>query len=127
MNSELITIQASDSLEMYFKHLEMTGYMRYDNTGKLLALLLVDLFLNSEFRAFISEDDYKTIGKFLYCITGNCLIPYVQFINTPAIMGTILPKFSGMPPFRNTETGRTRYTEHSDARVAEYRTKFWSN
>lgn len=126
MNSGLITLQASESLEMYFKHLSMTGYMSYGKVHKLLGLLLLDLFLNSEFRALISEEDYNVLGKFLYCISGNCLIPYQQFLNDPAQISTVLPKFSGESPFRLTESQRMRYTEYSDARVTEYRTKYWS-
>lgn len=125
MNSELITKQALKSLDSYFNHLSMTGYMSYDKVGKLLSLLMVDMFLNSEFRAYITEDDYKIIGDFFYCISGNCLIPYVQFMNNPTSLGTILPDPNRMNYFRNSEDQRLRYTEYSTNRFTESGTKFW--
>lgn len=126
LNTELVSKQALESITNYYSHLKMTGYMKYSNVFKLFGLLITDLFLNSDFRAFISEDDYKIIGKFIQCITGNCLIPYIQFLNDPAEIGTILPKYSGQTPFRLTEASNIRYSESSDARVTEYKTKYWS-
>ena len=126
MNSSIITEQAFQSLESYFNHLTMTGYMSYGEVHNLLGFLLADMFINSEFRAFITEEDYGIIGRFLYCISGDCLIPYPQFLNEPAKIGTILPKNSGESPFRISEESSLRYAESSEARISEYRTKYWN-
>lgn len=126
MYSRITSYEALDSLETYFKTLENTGYMRYDNVFSLLALLLVDDFLNTELSTYVSEEDYKTIGNFLYCLFGkNCLIPYPQFIKEIPQIGTILPHWGGVQPFRITEEGIYRNTQKGNPRLTEYRTELW--
>lgn len=126
MYSEVISQQALDSLNKYFKTLESTGYMSYRNVYDLLGLLLVDSFLNTELSEFVTEEDYNIISKFLYCIYGrSCLIPYPQFIREIPQMGTIIPNYAGLQPFRITESSVYRSTENNLPRQTEYKTEFW--
>ena len=126
MYAEVVTQQALDALDTYFKTLEQTGYMRYDSVAGILGLLLVDDFLNTDMNTFVTEDDYQTMASFLYCIYGrNCLVPYPQFVKEIPQIGTILPKGGGFQPFRITENGIYRPTENGLPRNTEYRTEFW--
>lgn len=126
MYSKVVTQQAFDALELYFDILEQVGYMRSTSVERLLALLVVDDFLNTDINTFVSEEDYKLISSFLYCIYGrDCLTPYPQFVNEIPQMGTILPQNGGLQPFRVTEERVYRTTEEGQSRQTEYRTEFW--
>lgn len=123
------TQQALDALMEYFVHLEQTGYMRYDTVAGILGLLLVDTFLNTDFNAFVTEEDYSVMASFLYCLYGsNCLIPYSQFCKEIPQFGTILPGSEGMQPYRATENDLLRFVEVGDnIRTTEYKTNYWDN
>lgn len=123
------TQQALDALMKYFVHLEQTGYMRYDTVAGILGLLLVDTFLNTDFNAFVTEEDYNVMASFLYCLYGsNCLIPYPQFCEEIPQFGTILPGPGGMQPYRATENDLLRFVEVGDnIRTTEYKTNYWDN
>lgn len=126
MYSRVLTQQALDSLDQYFKILEQTGHLNNNAVNSLLSLLLVDDFLNTELNTFVTEEDYNIMALFLSCICGrNCLIPYIQFLDEVPQMGTILPQISNLQPFRITENKLYRNTEKGDPRQTEYRTKFW--
>lgn len=126
MYSRVLTQQALDSLDQYFKVLEQTGHLNNKAVYSLLGLLLVDDFLNTELNTFVTEEDYNIMATFLSCICGNnCLIPYIQFLDEVPQMGTILPKEGNLQPFRITEGKLCRNTEKGELRYTEYRTKFW--
>lgn len=100
--------------------------MKDRSVESLLGLLLVDDFLNTDLNTFVTEDDYKLMASFLYCIYGrNCLVPYPQFVDEIPQMGTILPQNGGLQPFRITENTVYRTTEEGKSRHTEYRTEFW--
>lgn len=126
MYAQVVEKQTLEALNDYFEYLEKTGYMRYSNVAGLLGIILADTFLNTEFSTFVSEKDYNTIAGFLYCIYGrNCLIPYPEYIEGVAQIGTIIPGWAGMQPFRQTELTLYRPTENGESRQTEYRTEFW--
>ena len=123
------TQQALDTLNEYFANLGQTGYLRYDTVVKILGLLLVDSFLNTDLNTYVTEEDYNIMAKFLYCLYGsNCLMPYPQFYKEIPQLGTILPKPGGMQPYRGTEEDILRFTEQdSRVRATEYKTNYWDN
>ena len=125
MYSSVIVHDVFNGLEKYFKILSKTGYVKYQSVGKLLALSLVECFLNSELNTFITEEDYNIISRFLYCIYGrDCLVPYPKFVSQEPQVGTILPNNGGFQPFRITESGAYRPI-YDRSRNTEYRTDFW--
>ena len=66
--------QVYTAITKYFGHITNTGYMRQDNVNKLLLLIAVYNLLDNDFRALVSEDDYKLINNALYCLYGStCL------------------------------------------------------
>ena len=126
MYSEHLAQQALASFDRYFSHLESTGYFRYDKVENFLGLLLADLFLNTEFSEFVTEDDYRTIENFLQCIYGrSCLTPYPEYLRQTPQIGSILPEWGGMSPFRISENSIYRTTESGDSRHTESRTEYW--
>lgn len=77
--------QVYTAITKYFGHITNTGYMRQDNVNKLLLLIAVCNLLDNDFRALVSEDDYKLINNALYCLYGStCLIPFPDYYNNKA-------------------------------------------
>lgn len=71
-----------DSLDRYFTTLSYTGYRKQCDVDKLLIFSFINDFLNSDTADFITESDYRLIGRALYCLYGStCLIPYPEFVN----------------------------------------------
>lgn len=63
----------------YFKTLSTFGYKNYSEVDKLLLLLFIEEILEGPIKEYITEDDYKSIVKVLYCLFGStCLIPYPE-------------------------------------------------
>lgn len=74
------------SLKRYFNSLFKFGYKSYNEVNKLLVLLFIQELLNSDCKNFITEKDYITIHKILYCLYGStCLIPYPEYIVNTSI------------------------------------------
>lgn len=77
--------QVYTAITKYFGHITNTGYMRQDNVNKLLLLIAVYNLLDNDFRALVSEDDYKLINNALYCLYGStCLISFPDYYNNKA-------------------------------------------
>ncbi len=59
-----------------------TGYMSKSNTLKLFIYTMIYYLLENDFRGFITESDYNSIVKALYCLYGStCLIDYPDYYN----------------------------------------------
>lgn len=98
----------------YFKALSTFGYKSYDDVNKLLTLLFIDYLLESPFSMYITEEDYRTINKALYCLYGStCLIPYPEFYATTSLVQNIN---LGIP--RITEDSIIRLSENEITRLA---------
>lgn len=64
-------------LSRYFNTLSVLGYKDYNSVYKVLLLSLIRDFINKDYYGYLTEEDYNTINKSLYCIYGtSCLIPY---------------------------------------------------
>lgn len=107
---------ALDALEQYFTILESTGYLSYGLVFKLLMLLMADEWLNSQLNFYITEDDYNTISQFIYCLIGNCLIPYPEYKKNVGIVGSPVLMPGNGNRFRITEQDLIRFLE-SEARL----------
>lgn len=71
-----------NSLNKYFHTLSVLGYKSYEEVYKLLTLILIEEFVNSDFYGLITKEDYQHIERALYCLFGTtCLIPYPSFCN----------------------------------------------
>lgn len=117
MNTDVLTKQALDGVQKYFKVLESTGYMKYGNVNTLLGLFLVDDFLNTDMNMFITEDDYRIMDKFLYCLYGHsCLLPYSVYTNRMNHLGGILPRNS----YDNTRVDEDKTLRHSEEGNVRY-------
>ncbi|MCD8208842.1 MAG: hypothetical protein LUD72_12960 [Bacteroidales bacterium] len=98
------------SLTAYFERLGKAGYMRYDRTCELLALTLVNSFLNGQMSVYVTESDYRTIGRFIAEVTGrNCMVPWQEY-------SAELPQVGGPMQF---VTNYLRGTARGETRVAE--------
>lgn len=70
-----------DALDRYFHALELKGYMPYKDMQRLLILVFYKDFVFHDYRARISEDDYRMIERALDCLYGStCLIPYPDYL-----------------------------------------------
>lgn len=129
MYSEKTTIQSLNALKEYFNTIEQTGYLKYSVVNGILGLILVDTFLNTDINVFVTEEDYKIMAKFLYCLYGtNCLIPYPQFYKEIPQVGSVVPDLNGFFSYRNTEEDLLRFIENKfNVRIAETGTKYWNN
>ena len=121
MFSKVIEQYSSDMLERYFKHLENTGYEKDGSVMKILSLCFIESILNTDMNMFVSEEDYRLISKFLYCIFGSsCLLPYPVFIGETPVLGTIIPNLYGQTEVRLTEDDLIRFLEEGKTRLMEH-------
>lgn len=71
-----------NALYKYFNALSSTGYVSYKDVDKILLLAIIQEYIYSDFRGYITEDDYRELEKFLYRIFGtSCLVPYPSYCN----------------------------------------------
>lgn len=101
------------SVTQYFNTLRQLGYSKYDNVHKLIIFLYIEEMLSGPMSLFITEEDYNTITKCMYCMFGtSCLLPYPEYLNNiPPVRDVFDNKF------RITEDDILRYTQDSDMRV----------
>lgn len=69
------------AISRYFNILSKFGYVNYTEVYNILYLMLIRDFIYNDFYGYITEDDYRYIGKSLYCLFGkSCLIPYPEYL-----------------------------------------------
>lgn len=67
----------------YFNTLEVTGYLAYSQSQKLLVLNLYKDLLSGNYDEYLNEEDRKLINKALDCIYGStCLVPYPDYLKS---------------------------------------------
>ena len=75
-----------EAITRYFNALSSLGYISYNSVDKLLFLTVIQELIYKDFRALITEEDYRNVDKALYCIFGtSCLIPFPQFCSNNSI------------------------------------------
>lgn len=128
MKEHIITQQASDAIEEYYKILEQVGYIKDETVNKLLVFLLIDDFLNSETSAYVTNADYSILMQVLNIIYGKvCFLSYPDFVKETPQFNTILATWSGLQPFLSAETMNLGFTENGTTAHSEYKTEFWED
>lgn len=128
MKEHIITQQASDAIEEYYKILEQVGYIKDETVNKLLVFLLIDDFLNSETSAYVTNADYSILMQALNIIYGKvCFLSYPDFVKETPQFNTILATWSGLQPFLSAETMNLGFTENGTTTHSEYKTEFWED
>ena len=70
-----------NSLTHYFSVLKKTGYYKYSDVLKLVVLMFYNDFVYTDYRGFLSKDNYRLIERALNCLFGStCLIPYPDYL-----------------------------------------------
>lgn len=77
-----LTDDVLDSITRYYNTLEHTGYIPDSQLCSLLMMVFIEEMLYGELGSFITEKDYKAIGRALNCISGTCLIPYPEYLRS---------------------------------------------
>ena len=112
-----ITKDLYSSMSSYFNTLSQLGYKDYKSVYKLLAYTFIEGLLTGPMRFYITESDYRKIGRALSCLYGStCLIPYPQYVNEDTIFGKLEDLPFILP--RITEIGSDiRITEDNEIRT----------
>lgn len=95
--------QTYEALANYFNELSHLGYKPYKDVYRLLSLIFIEEILYGPMSEMVIEKDYKDINNALYCLYGDCLIPYPSYLEG---ISTINKRV--MDNFRITETNILR-------------------
>lgn len=95
------------AIKAYFNILRRTGYKKYSQVDDLLLLSAIEGMLNGPMAEFVTEEDFRSIDKALYCLYGkSCMIPY------PSWKKALKPLIKALPrEIRITEDELLRCTE----------------
>lgn len=108
-----ITNDALNAVNKYFHTLTSLGYKKDKDVNNLIVLLFLEEFLCGPMSQFITEKDYNTIDKALYCLYGtSCMIPYPDYKKTH-----IDPTKSMPDRYRISEDGVLRMIEIGSIRT----------
>ena len=100
---EKITKITSEALKRYYNSLFKLGYKNYTDVNNLLVLTFLEELLEYDSYQFITEEDYNTIIKALYCMLGNSY--NIEFPSYAAFVeNEVTFRISENGDFRTTET-----------------------
>ena len=71
-----------DNLLHYYKVLSKTGRTHKPEPFRFLIVGFLDELMNSSMAPYITECDYKAVGKILDNAMGTCLMPYNDWKNS---------------------------------------------
>ena len=95
------------SLNRYFTVLEHIGYIKDQDTYKLVLLGFIQEFLE-EFSYYITQEDYNKISNIVSCIAdSSCLVPYIEYKKPSESLNNYLLNI----PIRIAEANDLRQTE----------------
>ena len=78
-----VTNDALNAVNKYFQTISKLGYKKDSEVNSLIVFLFLEEFLCNYMVPFITEEDYNTINKALYCIYGtSCMVPYPDYKKT---------------------------------------------
>lgn len=102
-----------NSINKYFHSLSNLGYKKDKDVNNLIAYLFIEELLCGPMSQFITDADYNSIDKALYCLYGtSCMIPYPDYKRTH--IDSIRP----VPDeYRILESGILRKTETDNVRT----------
>lgn len=108
-----ITNDALNAVNKYFHTLTVLGYKKDSDVRNLIVYLFIEEFLCGPMSQFITEKDYNTIDKALYCLYGtSCMISY------PDYKRVYTEEIRSMPgEYRISEDGIFRMTETDSIRT----------
>lgn len=107
-----ITNDALNSVNKYFHTLSNLGYKKDIEVNSLIVFLFLEELLCGSMSQFITEKDYSTIDKALYCLYGtSCILPYPDYRKTH-----IEPLNKMLDEYRVTDDEILRITETGDVR-----------
>lgn len=105
---------SEEALTRYFTTLSKFGYKKYSDVDKVLVFLFIEELLTGELSYYITEDDYKHIINFLYCLLGStCLIDFPVFEDYSNLIHPVNKPF--VP--RTAEDSILRSTQSNNFRV----------
>lgn len=100
------------ALKRYFSVLKHTGYKKYCDVYRLLALVSIEEMLYGPMAGFVTEKDYQDISKALNCLQGSCMIPFPDYLKGMDGIVERLPD-----EFRVTEETALRLAENFNLRT----------
>lgn len=66
-----------NSLYTYFNTLKNYGYKSYNSALNILFYILLDKYMNKDFKHLVSGKDRKILDEYLECLYGSdCMFPY---------------------------------------------------
>lgn len=75
-----ITNDVFNAVNKYFHTLSNLGYKKDTDVNNLVIYLFIEELICGPMSLFITEKDYNTIDKALYCLYGtSCMIPYPDY------------------------------------------------
>lgn len=75
-----VTNDVFSTVNRYFHTISNLGYKKDKDVNRLIIYLFLEEFLCGPMSQFITEKDYNTIDKALYCLYGtSCMIPYPDY------------------------------------------------
>lgn len=108
-----VTNDALNAVNKYFHTLSNLGYKKDKEVNSLIVFLFLEEFLCGPMSQFITERDYNTIDKALYCLYGtSCMIPYPDYKETHIDVVKSMPD-----EYRVSEDGILRMTEIDSVRT----------
>lgn len=108
-----ITNDVLNAVNKYFHTITNLGYKKDKDVNNLIGYIFLEELLCGDMSQFITEKDYNTIDKALYCLYGtSCTIPYPDYKKSPTESIQTIPV-----EYRITEDGILRITEMDNVRI----------
>lgn len=108
-----VTDDVLNAVNKYFHTLSNLGYKKDKDVYNLIAYIFLEEFLYGSVSQFITEKDYNTIDRALYCLYGtSCMIPYPDYKKTHVDVVRSAPD-----EYRISEDGILRKTETDNIRT----------
>lgn len=108
-----VTNDALNTINKYFRALSNLGYKKDKEVNNLIVFLFLEELLCGSMAQFITEKDYNTIDKALYCLYGtSCILPYPDYKDTHIDVIRSMPK-----EYRISENEVLRSTEIDGVRT----------
>lgn len=108
-----VTNDVLNAVNRYFHTLSNLGYKKDKDVDSLIVYLFLEEFLCSSMSRFITETDYNTIDRALYCLYGtSCTVPYPDYKKAYTEVQKSSPD-----EYRVSEDGILRMTETDSVRT----------
>ena len=110
---ERVTNIAIEALRRYFDSLFKFGYKNYADVERLIILTFLEEMLSYNYFGYVTEEDYNSIIKSMYCLAGDtCIIDFPSYATYDSIIRDYVNKI--IP--RESEDGNLRISEDCEIR-----------